>query len=108
MLAVQKSFQLERVEIGEKLVRVVGEFGFVRVLAFLRLGLREFEHDLQIFDALVELRERLDFALDVVGFGDDFLRGFLIVPKIVAGHLRLEFGEALGQFGHVKETSASA
>jgi len=107
VLAVEKRLQLKIVEVGEHLVGVGGEFGFVRVLPFLRLGGGEFEHDLQIFDAFVELAERLDLALDVVGLVDDFLRGFLVVPKSFAGHLRLEFGQALGQFGHVKETSAS-
>ena len=57
-------------------------FDFERVLLFLRLGGGEFEHHLQIFDALVELRERIDFPSDVVGFGDDLLRGFLVVPEI--------------------------
>jgi hypothetical protein len=35
------------------------------------------------------------------------LGGFLVVPESFASHLGFEFGEALVQFGDVKETSAS-
>ena len=59
----------------------------------------EFEHDLQILDLFAEARERIEFAANVVGLVDDFLRGFLVVPESFAGHLRLEFGEALVQSG---------
>ena len=82
--------------------------GFELQLHRFRLGGGEFEHDLQIFDLLAKARERIEFAANVVRLVDDFLRGFLVVPESFAGHLRFEFGEALGQFGDVKETSAGA
>ena len=41
----------------------------------------EFEHDLEVFELFAELGEGIEFAADVVGFGDDLLGGFLVVPE---------------------------
>ena len=68
----------------------------------------EFKHDLQILNLFAEAGQWINLPANVVGFVDDFLRSLLVVPESFAGHLRLKFGEALVQFGHVKETSASA
>ncbi len=106
--AVQESAQFKIIEIGENFFNVRRHLGFELQLHRFRLGGGEFEHDLQIVSLLAEARERIEFAADVVRFVDDFLRGFLIVPKSFAGHLRFEFGEALFNLGDVKETSASA
>jgi hypothetical protein len=105
---LRKGFQLECVEIGEQLFCVRFHFGFELRLHRFRLGGGEFEHHLQILHLLAEARERIELAANVICLVDDFLRRFLVVPESFAGHLRFEFGEPLGQFGDVKETSAGA
>ncbi len=73
-----------------------------------RLGGGEFEHDLQILDRFAEARQRIELAFDIVDLADDFLGGLVVVPESFAGHQGFQFGEALVQFGDVKETSAGA
>ena len=108
MRAVQESFQLEGVEVGEQFFRVTLHLGFELQLHRFRFGGGEFEHDLQVFHLFGEAREGIEFAANIVGLIDDFLRGLLVVPESFAGHLRFKFREAVGQFGDVKETSAGA
>jgi hypothetical protein len=73
----------------------------------LRLGLREFQHHLQVIGLFAKTRERIKLAADVVGLVDDLLGGFLVVPESFTRHLGFQLGQALVQSGDVKETSAS-
>ena len=106
--AVQENLQFQRVEFLEKSGEVAGEFLFNLRLGFGRLGLAEFEHDAEIVELFFGFGERLDFGAERIGLFHEALRLFAVVPEIVGGHQRVDFGEPVLQCGHVKETSAGA
>jgi hypothetical protein len=68
----------------------------------------EFDHHPEIFEVLLRLGERFDFAANRVRFINELLRLLAIVPERLARHQRVQLTLPFLQCGDVKETSANA
>jgi len=63
---------------------------------------------MEILELLFGFEERFGPVPDGVGFFDEFLCLFAIIPEVVSPHQGIDFAEALLGLWDVKETSAGA
>ena len=71
-----------------------------------RLGLAQLHHDVEIFELLLRLEERLGLVAEGVGLVDELLGLLAVVPEVLRRHQGVDFAQAFLRAGHVKETSA--
>ena len=105
MRAFEQDAQLHLVEVVGEVADVAGEFERKLGLGRFRLGFAQFDHDLEVFEPLLGLEERVDAFAERGGLVDDLLGGFADVPERLGGHQRIQFSQAFLRAGDVKETS---
>jgi hypothetical protein len=105
--AVEQELDFGGVELAGKLLQIPLEGGDERRVRLLGFEGDQFEGFGEIADLAFRGQNRIGFAPDVVGFADQLLGLFVVIPEVVLGHRSLNFGEA-GLFAwYVKETSAN-
>ena len=75
-------------------------------VGFLRLGLIQLHHHLQVFELALRVEQWIQSLAERGRFIHHFARGLVVVPEIVGGSEGVEFAETFIQAGDVKETSA--
>src|SRR5882757_3347081 len=105
-LAGEQLLELEFFEIAQERIVFGTDFGDGAGLMPRGLLGGKFLEDFKIRSARFEDQKGLDFAAQFGNLFDVALGGFLVVPEIRRCHSTLNFGEAPGESGKVKETSA--
>ena len=108
MRAAQEDFELQRIQLLKVLREILLQFLLDFVLGSRRLGFPELDHYLEIFQFLFRLEQRFDLVPKGIGFLNELLGLFAIIPEIVRRHQSVELAQALLRARYIKETSADA
>src|SRR4030095_4903457 len=103
-----ENFQFEIVEIAAEFFEISIEVLLVLDLFRFGFSLAQLDHDLEIIELFLRFDQRINPAAQAIGFLDDLLSLFAIIPKTVRRHQRVQLAEALLRARYVKETSADA
>ena len=106
MAAAEKDLQFQGIELLEEPGEVLFQFLLDLGLGGFRLRLAQLDHDLEIFELLFRLEERLGLVAEGIGLVDELLGLLAVVPELLRRHQGVDFAQAFLRAGHVKETSA--
>ncbi len=103
MWAGQENFEFEAFQLLGKIGQVAIQVLFVLGLFGLGLGLGQFEHDLEIGQLPLGFNERLDFFAQRIGFVDESLGFFAVIPEALLSHQSVELGRRFCTLGTSKK-----